>query len=75
MKKKQIYNFLISGFGVPLGLRIPNYKPSIAERIMFRLINGRELKDSDYRIGAIDDLRNQELSNKDLESMPIYQIK
>jgi hypothetical protein len=50
MKKKQIYNFLISGFGVPLGLRIPDYKPSIAERIMFRLIKGRELKDSDYKI-------------------------
>jgi hypothetical protein len=49
MKKKQIYNFLISGFGVPLGLRIPDYKPSIAERIMFRLIKGRELLESDYK--------------------------
>jgi hypothetical protein len=50
MKKKQIYNFLISGFGVPEGIRIPDYKPSLAERIMFRIIKGREIKDSDYKI-------------------------
>jgi hypothetical protein len=50
MKRKQIYQYLISGFGVPLGLRIPDYKPSLAERIMFKIIKGRELKDSDYKI-------------------------
>jgi hypothetical protein len=48
-KKKRIKEYLISGFGVPLGIRIPDYKPSIAERIMFKLIKGRELKDSDYK--------------------------
>ena len=49
MKRKLIYQYLISGFGVPEGLRIPDYKPSIAERLMFKIIKGRELKESDYK--------------------------
>jgi hypothetical protein len=49
MRRKQIYQYLISGFGVPLGLRIPDYKPSLAERIMFKLIKGRELLETDYK--------------------------
>jgi hypothetical protein len=36
--------------GVHRDVRMNDYKPSIAERIMFKLIKGRELKDSDYKI-------------------------
>ena len=49
MNHKKIREYLISGFGVPRGIRIADYKPSIAERIMFRLIKGRELLESDYK--------------------------
>jgi len=49
-KKQRIKEYLISGFGVPEGIRIPDYKPSIAERLMFKIIKGRELKESDYKL-------------------------
>ena len=48
-KKQQIKSYLISGFGVPKGIRIPDYTPSLTERIMFKLIKGRELTDKDYK--------------------------
>jgi len=62
MKKKQnlekrIQEYLISGFGVPTGLREEwqkigkkEYKPSFFERFMFSVLRGRELSESDYKI-------------------------
>jgi len=52
---KRIQDELKSGFGLKPWMieawrEYGDYKPSIAERIMFRLIKGRELKDSDYKI-------------------------
>jgi hypothetical protein len=49
LRKRDIERYLRSGLGVPVGIRMDEYKPGLGERLSFFLVRGREIKEEDYK--------------------------